>query len=241
MDPIQKVQKLANPLVYIPLASKTVSADDNSSVASADIHSNGARMSVTSWDHSALNESGPVESASSPQSNSWSTVTANAAKLPLRTNAAANLSASAQKFEPQFPTLSKTVSGDREKGIPVNRGGQRIDKKLQTPTQQELDRFAKRIEEQKLCNTHHLTSSGCFAYRCNYDHASIDSALKQTLRYKARAIPCGSGSKCRKTECFYGHQCPWGDGCANPNCNFYKNGLHDIDDLEIAKFVPAVN
>jgi hypothetical protein len=123
------------------------------------------------------------------------------------------------------------------KGIPINRAGQRIDRRMQTPSTQQLEQFEARIRYRKLCNEHHLRDN-CYQYNCKYDHDPIDAALKNTLRYKARAIPCQAGMKCRRLDCYYGHQCPWGnESCTNPKCAFIKAGLHDITDLEVAKFV----
>lgn len=242
MEPIHKVQKFTGPPTYATRVPNGQMVDDASSQTSLDAYINGTRIPTPSWEQHNYTDATTVTSVTSPPVNAWSTVTASTAKAPTRGSTTSDLSASAQKFEPTKPTISKTVTGDRNNGIPVNRINQRIDLKIQTPSQTELDRFGKRIEEQKLCNTFHLTSGGCFAYKCGYDHSPIDQALKRTLRYKARAIPCGTGSKCRKADCFYGHQCPWGnDMCTNPKCNFYKNGLHGINDLEIAKYVPAVH
>lgn len=211
MEPLQVVRRFESTPAFIP---KTVGA------------------ASTGDDTSQSSENTPTTATT------WSTVTAGAARLPVRTNTSNSLSATADAFEPT--KVSKLATGDAKSGIPVNRHGQRIDRRLQPPLPSELDRFEDRIVEQKLCNTHHLTSSGCFAYNCKYDHGPIDAAMKHTLKYKARSIPCSTGSKCRKAECFYGHQCPWGrDKCTNSKCAFYKNGLHDIDDLEIAKFVAA--
>ncbi|OAP59448.1 hypothetical protein AYL99_06746 [Fonsecaea erecta] len=130
-------------------------------------------------------------------------------------------------------------STDGKSGIPVNRLGQRIDLKMRMPSAAEMDKFEERIAYRKLCNEHHLRDN-CESYNCRYDHEPIDAAMKNTLRYKARSIACTQGSKCRRNDCFYGHQCPWGNNnCGNLKCSFIKAGLHDIKDLEIAKFVPA--
>ncbi|KAK4947997.1 hypothetical protein LTR10_013050 [Elasticomyces elasticus] len=130
-------------------------------------------------------------------------------------------------------------AGDTKKSIPINRFGQRIDLKLRMPSTAEMDKFEDRIYRRKLCNEHHLRDN-CEAYGCRFDHDPIDANMRNTLRYKARSIPCAQGSKCRRLDCFYGHQCPWGsDNCFNPKCGFIRNGLHDIKDLEIARFVPA--
>lgn len=123
-------------------------------------------------------------------------------------------------------------------GIPINRFGQRIDLKLRAPSREDLEKFEKRIASRKLCNEHHLRDA-CYAYGCRYDHGAVDAAILNTLRHKARTIACSQGEKCRKLDCFCGHQCPWGD-CGNPKCAFEKAGLHDIRDLEVARYVPAV-
>lgn len=180
------------------------------------------------------------ESTPTP-ATTWSTVTASAARLPARstTTSPTTLYASTAVFEPA--RISQSATGDFKTGIPVNRLGQRVDRPLRNPSQAELDRFEARIADRKLCNTEHLTTAGCFAYNCKFDHSEIDAPMKHTLKYKARSIACTGGSKCRKLECFYGHQCPWGaDQCTNSKCAFYRNSLHEIDDLEIVKFVPAV-
>lgn len=134
--------------------------------------------------------------------------------------------------------LSKSVTGD-PRGIPINRAGQRIDRRLRSPTTQEQEQFDARVGYRKLCNEHHLRNA-CYQYRCKYDHDPIDDNMKNTLKNMARRIPCQTGMKCRRPDCYFGHQCPWGsDTCTNPKCAFLKAGLHDIYDLEIAKFVPS--
>lgn len=130
-------------------------------------------------------------------------------------------------------------AGDGKNGIPINRFGQRIDLKIRIPSTADMDKFENRISQRKLCNEHHLRDN-CESYSCRYNHDPIDATMRNTLRYKARSIPCTNGSKCRRMNCFYGHQCPWGNNnCGNPKCAFIKAGLHDIKDLEIAKVVPA--
>lgn len=181
------------------------------------------------------------ESIAPNPGTTWSNVTAaGAARLSARSvNTSPTINTSTPSFEPV--RVAQSATGDSKTGIPVNRLGQRIDRPLRQPTQAELDRFEHRIQERKLCNTEHLTTIGCFAYNCKFDHNEIDAPMKHTLKYKARSIACTGGSKCRKSECFYGHQCPWGaDQCTNSKCAFYRNNLHEIDDLEIVKFVPAV-
>ena len=216
MDPIQPVRRFETTPTFLPKAARVPSNSDDASQNSDTVPSTAA---------------------------TWSTVTASAPRMPIRTNTNtnSNLSASADAFAPFEPTkVSKAATGDSKTGIPVNRAGQRVDRRLQAPSSTDLDRFEERINNQKLCNTYHLTSAGCYSYNCKYDHEPIDDKMRHTLKYKARSIPCTTGHKCRKAECFYGHQCPWGrDKCTNGKCAFYKNGLHDIDDLEIAKFVPA--
>lgn len=145
------------------------------------------------------------------------------------------------KAPPSNPVQAHAPSGGTEarSGIPINRSGQRIDLKLRLPLSTEMEKFEDRIYRRKLCNEHHLRDN-CESYNCKYDHDPIDASMKNTLRYKARSIPCAQGAKCRRQDCFYGHQCPWGNSnCANPKCSFSKSGLHDIKDLEVARFVPA--
>ena len=130
-------------------------------------------------------------------------------------------------------------TGEGKNGIPINRHGQRVDLKMRIPTDSELLQFEKRIKHRKLCNEHHLRDN-CESYNCKYDHEPIDATMRNTLRYKARSIPCGQGSTCRRQDCFYGHQCPWGNNeCGNFKCSFIKMGLHDIKDLEVARYVAA--
>ncbi|EXJ95650.1 hypothetical protein A1O1_00772 [Capronia coronata CBS 617.96] len=142
--------------------------------------------------------------------------------------------------QPLAQTQAPNGGGEAKSGIPINRFGQRIDLKMRMPTTSEMERFEERISQRrKLCNEHHLRDN-CESYNCRYDHDPIDAAMRNTLRSKARSIPCGQGSKCRRQDCFYGHVCPWGNtNCVNLKCAFLKAGLHDIRDLEIAKFVPA--
>lgn len=114
------------------------------------------------------------------------------------------------------PTAKHAPTGD-SKGIPINRAGQRIDRRLRAPTTQEQERFEARIKYRKLCNEHHLRAT-CHVYNCKYDHDDLDSEMRNTLRYVARRIPCSQGMKCRRGDCYYGHQCPWGSS----DCTNYK-------------------
>jgi len=142
---------------------------------------------------------------------------------------------------PTPPSEPATVVLDAKTGIPINRGGQRIDLKIRIPTVAELTQFETRIRARKLCNEHHLRDN-CEAYNCRFSHMKIDANTKNTLRYKARTIPCSDGAKCRTRNCFYGHTCPWasnGGDCGNPKCQFLAKGMHDIKDLQVDRFVAA--
>ncbi|EXJ70498.1 uncharacterized protein A1O5_06567 [Cladophialophora psammophila CBS 110553] len=191
----------------------------------------------------------PVISRSSYSSNSVPQTTPSLAAIPLNTSTRASSQAKSSptpptevaKPKPASQAHATAINGihDGKSGIPVNRMGQRVDLKMRIPTTAEMEKFEDRIAIRKLCNEHHLRDN-CESYNCRYDHEPIDAAMKNTLRYKARSIACTQGSKCRRIDCFYGHQCPWGNNnCGNPKCSFIKAGLHDIRDLEIAKFVPA--
>jgi hypothetical protein len=123
-------------------------------------------------------------------------------------------------------------TGD-SKGIPINRAGQRIDRRLRQPTTVEQERFEARIRYRKLCNEHHLRSN-CYQYNCKFDHDDLDPEMKNTLRYVARRIACSSGMKCRRGDCYYGHQCPWG----NDQCSNVK--VHHSEAYEpVAKLTPS--
>lgn len=196
----------------------------------------------------SIPEYGPVTPGEDPQKTAFSTIAAppgfESSPLPIRTPSVpigepltkTSTDSSETKFTPA--KISKQPpAGNSKTGIPINRAGQRIDRRMQIPTTQDQERFEARIRYRKLCNEHHLRDN-CYQYNCKYDHDPIDPNLMNTLRYKARGIPCQSGMKCRRLDCYYGHHCPWGaDACTNPRCAFIKAGLHDISDLEIAKFV----
>ncbi|KAK5452135.1 hypothetical protein LTS15_007199 [Exophiala xenobiotica] len=195
-----------------------------------------------------IHELTPTASRSSHSSNIAPCGSTPLAPVTLNTKSAAQVSSPAPAPPPPPPTaeVAKTQpantsdrTGEGKNGIPINRFGQRIDWKLRIPTTAEMDEFERRIVRRKLCNEHHLRDN-CESYNCKYDHGPIDASLKNTLRYKARSIPCTHGSKCRRQDCFYGHQCPWGNNdCGNPKCSFIKTGLHDIKDLEISRVVAA--
>jgi hypothetical protein len=140
------------------------------------------------------------------------------AALPLRgiTNVPADKLPTTKVAAP----AAQAPTGD-SKGIPINRAGQRIDRRLRQPTTVEQERFEARIKYRKLCNEHHLRHN-CYQYNCKYDHDDLDAEMKNTLRYVARRIPCSTGMKCRRGDCYYGHQCPWGnDNCSNVKvCHF---------------------
>jgi len=134
------------------------------------------------------------------------------------------------------PTSNGEPTGD-PRNIPINRAGQRVDRFMREPTTQEKERFEARISYRKLCNEYHLRHA-CRQPYCRYDHDPVDKELLYTLRYTARRIPCPFGMKCRRQDCYLGHHCPWRE-CMNPKCHFLKNGLHDVIDLQVAKFVQA--
>lgn len=185
-------------------------------------------------------ESRPIQSkpthAPAPASTSYATVMAPPPKetvsIPIRTvqypvrGSSSNSSVS--------PDVSP--SGDPQ-GIPINRGGQRVDRRMRQPSTQEQERFDARVAYRKLCNEHHLRDA-CKQYYCKYDHDDIDKEMENTLRYKARSIACLNGMRCRQADCYAGHHCPWPE-CWNKQCAFLKRGLHDVTDTTIAKFVPA--
>ncbi len=190
----------------------------------------------------------PTASRSSQSSNTGPSGLTPLAPLTLNTKSAAQLTSPPPPPPPPpppaevaktKPVITSDRTGEGKSGIPINRFGQRIDWKLRVPTTAEMEEFERRIVRRKLCNEHHLRDN-CESYNCKYDHGPIDAGMKNTLRYKARSIPCTQGSKCRRQDCFYGHQCPWGNNnCGNLKCSFIKTGLHDIKDLEIARVVAA--
>lgn len=205
-------------------------------------HLNGSHVE-TSLANQAVNETTPAPSRASHSSDP------NTPGLKPLTPVNTNIKSASQVTSAPPPAEVATTkpsnpangAGDAKSTIPINRFGQRIDLKLRMPSTAEMDKFENRIAKRKLCNEHHLRDN-CETYSCRYDHDPIDASMRNTLRYKARSIPCAQGSKCRRQDCFYGHQCPWGnDNCYNPKCAFIKGGLHDIKDLEIARFVPAVS
>ncbi|KIX96933.1 uncharacterized protein Z520_07047 [Fonsecaea multimorphosa CBS 102226] len=203
---------------------------------------------VSSFTENGSSDLTPANSRSSFSSNSVPQASTPLAALPLNTNTrtpsqpkASTPPTEVAKPKPATQAHAALINGmqDGKSGIPVNRLGQRIDLKMRIPTTAEMEKFEDRIARRKLCNEHHLRDN-CESYNCRYDHEPIDAAMKNTLRYKARSIACTQGSKCRRMDCVYGHQCPWGNNnCGNPKCSFLKAGLHDIRDLEIAKFVAA--
>lgn len=199
--------------------------------------SNGRHTPTPSYDgssHDMLSTDGIV-------TNSYSSV-ANTApagiSLPLRAATAPSPQPFVATPAPAASAAAAKATGD-PKGIPVNRSGQRVDLRLKQPSTTDIEKFEARISYRKLCNEHHLRGN-CYQYNCKFDHDPIDDAMRNTLRYKARSLPCQSGMRCRRKDCYFGHQCPWGnDSCSNPKCTFQKAGLHDITDLEVCKFVAA--
>lgn len=153
---------------------------------------------TSSSDNTGL-ELSPVITRSSSSTNSFA-LNPSAEMFPTPTEAA--------QVVPSSRGRTGAVKGPSVKGgVPVNRRGQRIDLPMRIPTAAEIDKFDERIATQKLCNEHHLRDN-CVTYRCKYDHQPIDAVMLNTLRYKARSIPCAQKSKCRRLDCFYGHQCP---------------------------------
>ena len=142
-----------------------------------------------------------------------------AASVPLRT--ISNVPVDKVPATKVAAPVTHAPTGD-SKGIPINRAGQRIDRRLRQPSTVEQERFEARIRYRKLCNEHHLRDN-CYQYNCKYDHDDLDAEMKNTLRYVARRIPCTSGMKCRRADCYYGHQCPWGnDNCSNVKVCCFK-------------------
>lgn len=156
--------------------------------------------------------------------------------LPIRGNSV--VSAEKPPATKSAVSATHTPTGD-SKGIPINRAGQRIDRRLRQPSTMEHERFEARIRYRKLCNEHHLRNN-CFQYNCKYDHDELDAEMKNTLRYVARRIPCSSGMKCRRGDCYYGHQCPWGnDNCSNVKvCSLYGWRISAASDFTAVRFYP---
>ena len=193
----------------------------------------------------AFTPAGYAEEHSRPPYSAVSAPPGFQSALPIRTSSASTnadeaatpMTKSSSINQENRPLSSAAPVGDPKAGVPINRAGQRIDRRIKVPSTQDQEQFESRIRYRKLCNEHHLRNN-CFQYNCKYDHDEIDPNLMNTLRHKARSIPCQQGMKCRRLDCYYGHHCPWGgDSCSNPKCAFIRAGLHDITDLEIAKFV----
>lgn len=168
--------------------------------------------------------------------STWSTVTAGSRDAVVTKNEAPARSTHATK-----PTIDINNTASSTRTIPLNHRGARVDRHINAPSSSDLDHFERHIlEHGKICNSHHLSATGCHNYNCGFDHFSIDDGMKNTLRFKARAIACTAAGKCRKGDCFFGHICPWGPKCANPKCKFDQFGGHGEDgEGEIVKYVPA--
>lgn len=161
----------------------------------------------------------PTPAESYASHSSITSPPASVVSVPLRT--ISNVPAEKIPSTKVAASVTHTPTGD-SKGIPINRAGQRIDRRLRQPSTVEQERFEARIRYRKLCNEHHLRDN-CYQYNCKYDHDELDAEMKNTLRYVARRIPCTSGMKCRRGDCYYGHQCPWGnDNCSNVKVCCFK-------------------
>jgi hypothetical protein len=204
---------------YIPQITKVQTIRRDRSPSIADI------QPVDDAASQASNEA--IVSAAPPTTQTWSAMASSiqkpSAKIPVR------------------PMLSPKDEKVEPKGIAVNRFDQRIDLALRPPTQAELAAFDARIAKRKLCNKYHLSKNcNTGGKQCAYDHDAISGSMLNTLKLKARSIPCAHGQKCRQADCIHGHQCPWGkSGCNNPKCLFHKVNMHNIHDSEIARLVPA--
>lgn len=188
---------------------------------------------------SALTSTSPADQAPNPEQTPFS-------MYPNKSRANTGLqSPTTTTFEPQRDSVKESPARNLAPGvgapnpvdqIPVNRLNQRIDPPLEIPSLSDQRHFEDRIGRHKLCNEYYLRGY-CPDRNCRFDHSAIDKQLVNTLRYTARKVVCRSGTACRRSECYYGHQCPFAS-CDSRRCPFAKAGLHEVRDLEIVRYVP---
>lgn len=125
--------------------------------------------------------------------------------------------------------------------VALNRHGDRIDLPLPPLSMQDKQRLTSRTKDRKLCNEHQIRRA-CHNSQCRYDHEPVDAGILLALRHLARTQACSVGTGCRMFECCYGHHCPYragGNECKNAKCSFKKMSLHHVQDLKVAKMIPA--
>ena len=66
--------------------------------------------------------------------------------------------------------------------VPINRYGERVDKRLSPFSNTDKERFENRVSKQKLCNEHHLRHSCAYYDSCYFDHGEIDPGVLLALR-----------------------------------------------------------
>ncbi|KAI1414024.1 hypothetical protein F5Y13DRAFT_159567 [Hypoxylon sp. FL1857] len=117
----------------------------------------------------------------------------------------------------------------------VNASGERIDEPLPQPDAISKQRFRDRsdMEGRQPCNRWHLTGL-CEVPSCNYYHGERLSLGEQlVLRIRARGTFCAYKGSCRNVDCYWGHNCKYGNKCQRPTCVF--SGTHDMDMIPAEK------
>ena len=126
--------------------------------------------------------------------------------------------------------------------VPVNRAGERVDRKLTPISNSDMKRFEETAKAKKFCNEFYLRGK-CYRSNnnaCPYRHDKMEATMLLALRYVARKHPCQFGLRCRRANCYNGHICPFTPNCEPERCRFNQNGMHDISQ-EIDRHVPATS
>lgn len=123
-----------------------------------------------------------------------------------------------------------------ERYIPINKFGERLDFFCPRPTENSFEEYRHRTEQQKVCNSYHL-SGKCSKKDCQYGHGSVSESVIEVLRYMMIQYPCSRLGACRSISCFFGHLCqkPGCNAVGKRQCRFIQHA-HTLD-LQVMKWV----
>jgi hypothetical protein len=118
--------------------------------------------------------------------------------------------------------------------IYVNARKQRVDAPLSKPSNGAWNSFDRKKTAWKArgkrgpCNQHLLLNQcPLMAETCSFFHERLSGSEMLVQKTILRGQACEFGSRCRRPDCYYGHQCV----CTNAICKFRKEvgDMHDID------------
>lgn len=165
------------------------------------------------------------------------------AALPKR-QAASNASVPLPNWHSQQMNRRSTWGSNQM--VLLNINDERIDPPLLEEDYDTLESMKDRMEVKRFCSYYHLQGN-CVSLNptskqvCNFRHGpKLNSQEIVVLRNYAKKLPCGRGSRCRQSECVFGHNCRDQPGCTKgARCSLYK--FHDVDPTVVRVWQPQAN